>query len=71
MSSWTPPPSQTESISATPISSAPPPFSPIQLDPSKGTGKNIEGTSANPEDLAGSKQMEKNVEEVTTKKSKA
>ncbi|KAK1630073.1 hypothetical protein QYE76_004388 [Lolium multiflorum] len=71
MSSSNPPPSQTEPIAATLISSAPPPFSPVQLDPTKRYGKNIEGTSANLEDLAGSKQMEKKVEEVTAKKSKA
>ncbi|KAK1649191.1 hypothetical protein QYE76_066996 [Lolium multiflorum] len=71
MSSSTPPPSQTEPISATPISSAPPPFSLVQLDPSKGSGKNIEGTSANPEDVASSKEMENKMEEVATKKSKA
>jgi hypothetical protein len=41
------------------------------LDPSKGSGKNIEGTSDNPEELAGSKQMEKKAGEVATKKSKA
>jgi hypothetical protein len=70
MSSSTPPPSQTEPIAATPISSAPPPFSPVQLDPTKGSNKNIEGTSANPEDLAGLKQMEKKVDEDVAKKSK-
>jgi hypothetical protein len=41
------------------------------LDPSKGSGKNIEGTSANPEELAGSKEMEKKVDEAAAKKSKA
>ncbi|KAK1648634.1 hypothetical protein QYE76_066439 [Lolium multiflorum] len=60
-----------EPIAATPISSAPPPFVPVQLDPSKDSGKNIEGTSANPEEAAGAEQMEKKVEEVAAKKSKA
>jgi hypothetical protein len=63
MSSSTPPPSQTEPIASIPISSTPPPFSHVQLDPTKGF--------ANPEELAGSKQMEKKVEEVGAKKSKA
>nr|XP_051211968.1 uncharacterized protein LOC127329498 [Lolium perenne] len=56
---------------ATPISSAPPPFIPVQLEPSKDFGKSIEGTSANPEDTAGAEQMEKKVEEAAAKKSKA
>jgi hypothetical protein len=41
------------------------------LDPSKGSGKSIEGTSATPSDLAGEKQMEKKVDEAAAKKSKA
>ncbi|KAK1651552.1 hypothetical protein QYE76_069357 [Lolium multiflorum] len=48
MSSMTPPPAD-EPIMATPISSAPPPFIPVQLDPTKDSGKDIEGTSAVPE----------------------
>ncbi|KAK1691749.1 hypothetical protein QYE76_008446 [Lolium multiflorum] len=55
---------------ATPISSAPPPFVPVQLEPSKDSGKNIKG-SANPEETAGSEQMEKKAEEAAAKKSKA
>ncbi|KAK1664419.1 hypothetical protein QYE76_052578 [Lolium multiflorum] len=70
MSSSTPPPS-TEPIAAIPISSAPPPFIPVQLEPSKDSGKSIEGTSANPEDIAGAEQMEKKTEEAAAKKSKA
>ncbi|XP_051229544.2 uncharacterized protein [Lolium perenne] len=70
MSSSTPPPSMSEPIAATPISSAPPPFIPVQLDPTKDSGKNIEGTSTNPEEMAGSEQMQKKVEEAATKKSK-
>ncbi|KAK1602833.1 hypothetical protein QYE76_017006 [Lolium multiflorum] len=69
MSSSTPPPSS-EPIAAIPISSAPPPFIPMQLEPSKDSGKSIEGTSANPEDIAGAEQMEKKAEEAA-KKSKA
>ncbi|KAK1651043.1 hypothetical protein QYE76_068848 [Lolium multiflorum] len=69
MSSSTPPPSS-EPIAAIPISSAPPPFVPMQLEPSKDSGKSIEGTSANPEDIAGAEQMEKKAEEAA-KKSKA
>ncbi|KAK1641699.1 hypothetical protein QYE76_059504 [Lolium multiflorum] len=34
---------------ATPLSSAPPPFIPINLDPSKDSGKEVAGTSAHPE----------------------
>ncbi|KAK1608509.1 hypothetical protein QYE76_032182 [Lolium multiflorum] len=55
---------------ATPISSAPPPFIPIRLDPSKDSGKEAEGTSAHPERTSGAGQTEHQVEEVT-KKSKA
>ncbi|KAK1662824.1 hypothetical protein QYE76_050983 [Lolium multiflorum] len=55
---------------ATPISSAPPPFIPIRLDPSKDSGKEAEGTSALPEKTSGAVQTEPQVEEVT-KKSKA
>lgn len=54
-----------------PISSAPPPFIPVQLDPTKGSDKTIEGSTSNPADLAGKKQMEKKVEEAAAKKSKA
>ena len=71
MSSSTPPPSTSEPVAATPISSAPPHFVPVQLDPSKDSGKNIEGTSANPEEAAGAEQMEKKVDEAAAKKSKA
>jgi hypothetical protein len=71
MSSSTPPPSQTEPIAARPISSAPPPFILIQLDPAKGPGKTIEGATSNSEKLAGSKQMENKVEEVAAKNLKA
>ncbi|KAK1573103.1 hypothetical protein QYE76_008314 [Lolium multiflorum] len=70
MSSSTPPPT-TEPIAATPISSAPPPFITVQLEPSKDSGKIIEGTSANPEDTVGAKQMEKKAKEAAAKKSKA
>ncbi|KAK1605352.1 hypothetical protein QYE76_029025 [Lolium multiflorum] len=55
---------------ATPISSAPPPFVPIRLDPSKDSGKEAEGTSAHPEKTSGAGQTEHQAEEVT-KKSKA
>ncbi|KAK1662087.1 hypothetical protein QYE76_050246 [Lolium multiflorum] len=55
---------------AIPISSAPPPFIPIRLDPSKDSGKEAEGTSAHPEKTSGAGQTEHQVEEVT-KKSKA
>ncbi|KAK1680701.1 hypothetical protein QYE76_041549 [Lolium multiflorum] len=55
---------------ATPISSAPPPFIPIRLDPSKDSGKEAEGTSAHPEKTSGAGQTEHQAEEVT-KKSKA
>ncbi|KAK1618285.1 hypothetical protein QYE76_023802 [Lolium multiflorum] len=71
MSSSTPPPSTSELVMATPISSAPPPFVPVQLEPSKDSGKNFEGTLANPEETARADQMEKKAEEVATKKSKA
>ncbi|KAK1608114.1 hypothetical protein QYE76_031787 [Lolium multiflorum] len=71
MSSSTPPPSTSEPIAATPISSAPPPVVPVQLNPSKDSGKNIGGTSANPEEAAGAEQMEKKVDEAAAKKSKA
>ncbi|KAK1683682.1 hypothetical protein QYE76_044530 [Lolium multiflorum] len=70
MSSSTPPPSS-EPIMATPISSAPPPLVPVRLEPQKDSSKNIEGSSANPEEAAGAEQMEKKVEEAATKKSKA
>jgi hypothetical protein len=56
---------------ATPFSSAPPPLVPVHLEPQKDSGKNIEGSSANPEETAGVEQMEKKVEEAATKKSKA
>ncbi|KAK1694675.1 hypothetical protein QYE76_011372 [Lolium multiflorum] len=55
---------------ATPISSAPPPFVPVRLDPSKDSGKETEGTSAHPEKTSGAGQTEHQAEEVT-KKSKA
>ncbi|KAK1611708.1 hypothetical protein QYE76_035381 [Lolium multiflorum] len=55
---------------ATPISSAPPPFVPIRLDPSKDSGKEAEGTTAHPEKASGAGQTEHQAEEVT-KKSKA
>ncbi|KAK1620394.1 hypothetical protein QYE76_025911 [Lolium multiflorum] len=69
MSSTTPPPTS-EPILATPISSAPPPFAPVRLDPSKDSGKEAEGTSANPEKTSGADQAEHKAEEVA-KKSKA
>ncbi|KAK1609840.1 hypothetical protein QYE76_033513 [Lolium multiflorum] len=53
---------------ATPISSAPPPFIPVQLDPTKDSGKDAEGTSTVPEKTS---EAEKKAEEVATKKSKA
>lgn len=71
MSSSTPPPSTSEPVAATPISTAAPPFIPVQLDPSKDSGKNIEGISANPEEAAGAELMEKKVDEAAAKKSKA
>ncbi|KAK1649446.1 hypothetical protein QYE76_067251 [Lolium multiflorum] len=43
----------------------------VHLEPQKDSGKNIEGSSANPEEIAGAEQMERKVEEVATKKSKA
>ncbi|KAK1600776.1 hypothetical protein QYE76_017987 [Lolium multiflorum] len=55
---------------ATPISSAPPPFVPIRLDPSKDSGKETEGTSAHPEKTSGTGQSEQQTEEAA-KKSKA
>ncbi|KAK1651753.1 hypothetical protein QYE76_069558 [Lolium multiflorum] len=55
---------------ATPISSAPPPFVPVRLDPSKDSGKEAEGTSAHPEKASGAGRTEHQAEEVT-KKSKA
>ncbi|KAK1664399.1 hypothetical protein QYE76_052558 [Lolium multiflorum] len=67
MSSMTPPPAD-EPIMATPISSAPPPFVPVQLDPTKDSGKDIEGTSAVPEKTS---EAEKKAEEMAAKKSKA
>ncbi|KAK1651986.1 hypothetical protein QYE76_069791 [Lolium multiflorum] len=69
MSSSTPPPTS-EPILAIPLSSAPPPFAPIRLDPSKDSGKETEGTSANPEKTSGADQTEHKAEEVV-KKSKA
>jgi hypothetical protein len=56
---------------ATPISSAPPPFVPVRLESSKDSDKNIEGTSANPENIMGTEQIEKKAEEAAAKKSKA
>ncbi|KAK1664263.1 hypothetical protein QYE76_052422 [Lolium multiflorum] len=67
MSSMTPPPAD-EPIMATPLSSAPPPFIPVQLDPTKDSGKDIEGTSAVPEKTS---EAEKKAEEMAAKKSKA
>ncbi|KAK1696741.1 hypothetical protein QYE76_013438 [Lolium multiflorum] len=67
MSSMTPPPAD-EPINATPISSAPPPFIPFQLDPTKDSGKDVEGTSAIPEKTS---EAEKKAEEMAAKKSKA
>ncbi|KAK1661818.1 hypothetical protein QYE76_049977 [Lolium multiflorum] len=55
---------------ATPISSAPPPFVPIRLDPSKDSGKETEGTSAHPEKTSEAGQTEQQAEEAA-KKSKA
>ncbi|KAK1668481.1 hypothetical protein QYE76_056640 [Lolium multiflorum] len=55
---------------ATPISSAPPPFIPVRLDPSKDSGKEAEGTSAHPEKASAAGQTEHQAEEVI-KKSKA
>ncbi|KAK1617678.1 hypothetical protein QYE76_023195 [Lolium multiflorum] len=54
-----------------PISSAPPPFAPVQLEPQKDSGKDIEGSSANPEEATRADQMEKKAEEAAAKKSKA
>ncbi|KAK1602580.1 hypothetical protein QYE76_037574 [Lolium multiflorum] len=56
---------------ATPISSAPPPFVPVKLGPSKDSGKETEGTSANPEKASGEDQAEHKAEEAAAKKSKA
>ncbi|KAK1609410.1 hypothetical protein QYE76_033083 [Lolium multiflorum] len=56
---------------ATPLSSAPPPFVPVQLDPTKDSGKDAEGTSANPEKTSGAEQAEQKAEENAAKKSKA
>ncbi|KAK1645703.1 hypothetical protein QYE76_063508 [Lolium multiflorum] len=56
---------------ATPLSSAPPPFVPVQLDPTKDSGKDTEGTSALPEKTSGAEQVEKKAEEIAAKKSKA
>ncbi|KAK1683704.1 hypothetical protein QYE76_044552 [Lolium multiflorum] len=55
---------------ATPISSAPPPFVPIRLDPTKDSGKETEGTSAHPEKTSEAGQSEQQTEEAA-KKSKA
>jgi hypothetical protein len=56
---------------ATPISSAPPPFAPVHLDPIKDSGKDTEGTSANPEKASGEEKAEQKAEEIAAKKSKA
>ncbi|KAK1691789.1 hypothetical protein QYE76_008486 [Lolium multiflorum] len=56
---------------ATPISSAPPPFAPVHLDSTKDSGKDTEGTSANPEKASGEEQAEHKAEEIAAKKSKA
>ncbi|KAK1698780.1 hypothetical protein QYE76_015477 [Lolium multiflorum] len=53
---------------ATPISSAPPLFVPVQLDLTKDSGKDTEGTSAVPEKPS---ESEKKAEETAAKKSKA
>ncbi|KAK1652734.1 hypothetical protein QYE76_070539 [Lolium multiflorum] len=55
---------------ATPISSAPPPFVPVRLDPSKDSSKEAEGTSAHPEKTSEAGQTEQQAEEAA-KKSKA
>nr|XP_051221561.1 uncharacterized protein LOC127339786 [Lolium perenne] len=55
---------------ATPLSSAPPPFVPVQLDPTKDSGKDTEGTSAIPEKTSEAEQAEKKAEEIAAKKSK-
>ncbi|KAK1616694.1 hypothetical protein QYE76_022211 [Lolium multiflorum] len=47
------------------------PFVPIQLEPSKDSGKNVEGTSTNPEKTSGADQAEQKTEEAAAKKSKA
>ncbi|KAK1691748.1 hypothetical protein QYE76_008445 [Lolium multiflorum] len=49
----------------------PPPFVLVQLDPSKDSGKNVEGSSAHPEKSIEAEQSEKKAEEVAAKKSKA
>nr|XP_051229870.1 uncharacterized protein LOC127347749 [Lolium perenne] len=56
---------------ATPLSSAPPPFVPVQLDPTKDSGKDAEGTFANPEKTSGEEQAEQKAEKIAAKKSKA
>ncbi|KAK1631038.1 hypothetical protein QYE76_005353 [Lolium multiflorum] len=56
---------------ATPISSAPPPFAPVHLDPVKDSGKDTEGTSANPEKASGEEKAEQKAEEIAARKSKA
>ncbi|KAK1662929.1 hypothetical protein QYE76_051088 [Lolium multiflorum] len=56
---------------ATPLSSAPPLFAPVHPDPTKDSGKDTEGTSANPEKASGEEQAEQKAEEIATKKSKA
>nr|XP_051221961.1 uncharacterized protein LOC127340229 [Lolium perenne] len=56
---------------ATPLSSAPPPFVPVQLDPTKDSDKDTEGTSAIPEKTSEAGQAEKKAEEIAAKKSKA
>ncbi|KAK1680684.1 hypothetical protein QYE76_041532 [Lolium multiflorum] len=55
---------------ATPLSSAPPPFIPINLDPSKDSGKEVAGTSAHPEKTSGADQTEHPADEAI-KKTKA
>jgi hypothetical protein len=54
-----------------PLSSAPPPLVPFRLDPSQGSDKTIEGASTDPAELRRKERIEKKVEEVLTKKSKA
>ncbi|KAK1695829.1 hypothetical protein QYE76_012526 [Lolium multiflorum] len=51
-------------------SPAPPLFAPVHPDPTKDSGKDTEGTSANPEKASGEEQAEQKAEEVA-KKSKA
>jgi hypothetical protein len=56
---------------ATPLASAPPPLIPVQLDPSQGSGKTIEGETTDPVERVGKEKMEQKVEEAAAKRSKA